>query len=144
MYQIYSNKKIYDTDDISGLHKVKKDFDIFIDLEALEFLEKNKGLLNLKRKRVLGRLLCFLIMKSPKKFTANELYKPIWCLNSLPLSQEVSVKTAISRLRSLIEASEELRYILKTEPNFLGRRGEYYFNNEVKYCLIRPIGLTLF
>lgn len=144
MYYVYDNKEVLHLDDVTQFRDSIDDYDLFIDLENMTFHECEKGEINLIRKRVLGKLLCFLIIKSSKRFTANELYSAVWSVKALPLSQEVSVKTAISRLRGLLEPVDGLKYILKTDPDFIGRRGAYYFNTGVKYCLIRPSCLSMF
>ncbi|MCO4782268.1 MAG: winged helix-turn-helix domain-containing protein [Candidatus Cloacimonetes bacterium] len=144
MYYVYKNNEVLQLDDVKEFRDKMSNYGLFIDLETMNFHEHQKGGLNLIRKRVLGKLLCYLIIKSPKKFTANELYSAVWGVSALPLSQEVSVKTAISRLRKIIEPVGTLTYILKTEPDFLGRRGAYYFNVNCNYCLIRPNTVSMF
>ena len=72
-----------------------------------------------------------------RRFTPEEVFVPVWAQEVRGLSERNSVRTGISRLRTLIEpAPPEWRYILKTEPTFFGGPGAYYFNPETKYCMI--------
>jgi hypothetical protein len=119
-------------------------FELYINLYNGVCYEKSKDAVKILSKRVLGKLLAFLIIKSPKRFNSWDLYQPVWCLRSDPLTADTTVKTSISRLRKLIEPDSECRYILKSEPTFWGERGQYYFNQEVDYCLIVPQSISLF
>lgn len=148
MYFIYRDGVIDQIDEasVTQLRESRDQFDLWIDLETREIFEAELGKISLFSKKVLGRLLCYLIINTNKKYTAEELFGPVWCLNVSDLSEERTVKTSISRLRKLIEPiSGNWKYICKTEPSFLiGRRGEYYFNKKASYCLVCPERFQLF
>lgn len=147
MYFVYRYEKInkLSLDEVLYLRTSKNKYDLWIDLEEKEVIEKSKGHINLFSKKILGRLLCFLIINSNRKFTAEELFPPVWCLNVSDMSEEQAVKTSISRLRNMLENDHyKWKYIKKTDPSFLGRRGEYYFNSKCNYCLIQPEKYQIF
>ncbi len=123
----------------------KKDFDLWCDVEKRQLILQDKITIDIFDKRILCRLLCYLVMNAGKCFTAEELYPPIWCLNVFDCSEECVVKTAISRLRSLLNDNhKDWKIIKKTKPSIFGRRGEYYFNANLNYCLFYPIEYQLF
>lgn len=147
MYYVHRNGSIDEVDEeqLDSIRSTKSQYDLWVDLGTREVHESQMGAIPLFTKKVLGRLLCFLIMRGGRKFTAEELFAPVWCLNVSDLSEEMTVKTSVSRLRKLIEPSApSWKYLRKTEPSFLGRRGEYYFNTESNYCLIQPKRFQLF
>lgn len=147
MFRVYGNGVSGLTlhDDVTRLRNDKARYDLWIDLDSREVIEKEIGKIDLFSKRILGRLLCFLIMNPGKRFAADELYFPVWRLSVNELSEETSVRTSISRLRQIIEPRPPMwKYILKTAPTFLGRRGEYYFDNTCSHCLICESSLQLF
>ncbi len=121
-----------------------RDFSLWLDLETRLVWEAELGEISLFRKRVLGKLLCFLITHAGRRYTAGELFEAVWLADYDTFIDFRTVKTNISRLRSLIEpAAPEWRYILKTDPTFLGRGGEYYFNSQCSYCLVQTKWLDL-
>jgi hypothetical protein len=147
-----SSLTVYTSEGKTSLTREKKKalvpdkFDLFVDLSDRICSERKKGKINLLSKRVLGKLLCFLIIRSPKKYSAPELYENIWGITDDCFTAETSVKTAISRLRKIIEPEQgNWKYICKTEPSFWdGKRGQYYFDRSSSFCLILPESLALF
>ncbi len=147
-YTVFSENKSYcvSENELLKLRNIRDRFDLWIDLDDRFAFEKTNGKIKIFRKKILGRLLCFLIMNIPRRYTAGELFETVWVADYDDIIDFRTVKTNISRLRSLLETSPPAwKYILKTEPTFLGRGGEYYFNNLSNYCLIFPLsGLQLF
>ncbi len=145
MYIVYENGSFAKCKDVARLRRKKLEYDFWLDLEQMEAAEKELGAIDLFAKRVLGRLLCFLVMNAGKTYTADELYPPVWCLGFSDLSGEVTVRASISRLRKLIEPHPPHWKYLKKEPStFLSPRGAYYFDPRSNYCLIRKADTQLF
>lgn len=114
-------------------------YGLWIDLEMRMAYELHVGELDIFRKRILGRLLCFLITNVPRRYTAVEIFESVWAADYDDIFDFRTVKTSISRLRAMLESnSPSWQYILKTDPSFLGRGGEYYFNPAASYCMICP------
>ena len=128
---------------VENIRKNKSRYALWIDLDKKVFHENRKGSIGLFSKRIIGRLLCFMVMNAGKEYNFEELYESVWCLQGNNITEEAVVKTNISRLRELIEPSHKWKYIMKTEP-FLGVRGKYYFNPDSNYCMIHPDSFQLF
>jgi hypothetical protein len=137
MYRVYKYNTCCVLDDVGKMRKNKEAYDLWIDVPLKEFREKEKGDIDLLQKRILGRLLLFLIINANKDYTPTELYRQVWCLKSNGLNEDISVRTNISRLRDLLEPDPpRWKYVQKTETSFLSGKGAYFFDGSSSYCLI--------
>jgi len=126
---------------ISGIEGVdtlrkKKDFEFFLDIPGKFAFEKDKGEINIFKKRILLSLLLFFIRNSDRRFSSEELYKEIWEWEYEEEARGTEVRKYISRLRNLIEPDKgSFKYILMREGQ-PGEKGKYYFNDRTNFCLI--------
>ena len=144
MYRIFKDGTFFDSIDINELRKDKKNYDLWLDVPLKEFKEDKNGYLGLFSKRILGRLLVFLIINANEAFTPIELFEHVWCLEPNGLTEDITIRTSISRLRNIIEPSPpHWQYIKKTETSFLSSKGAYYFDSGSNYCLIMKKEIVL-
>lgn len=137
MYRIFTNANSFDCANVDELRKTQEYYQLWLDIPLKKFKEIEKGEIDLLSKRILGRLLVFLIINANEDFTPIELYKQVWCLKPSGLNEESTIRTNISRLRNLVEpSSQHWKYIKKTETSFLSNKGAYFFDNSSNYCLI--------
>lgn len=145
MYRIFEKGKHFESEDLSRWRNNKDSYDLWIDLDERTAWEKEKGAVEIFSKRILGKMLVFLLVNAGKTYTPKELYELVWGLEALDVSEEISVRTGVSRLRSLIEpVPSEWKYIKKTDVDFLGFKGAYYFNPTANYCMIAKVELIMF
>ena len=139
MYRVYEGGTAREECDLTALRQSCHAYDLWIDLSSGAIQERTKGDVVLTKKRMLGRLLLFLMVNAGKPYPPDELFEAVWGREVLGLSEGIAVRTSISRLRSLIEpAPPAWRYIMKTETSFWSPVGSYYFESGSNYCLITP------
>jgi hypothetical protein len=80
MYRVYKYNTCCVLEGVDKIRKNKEAYDLWIDVPLKEFREKEKGDIDLLQKRILGRLLLFLIINASKDYTPTELYRQVWCL----------------------------------------------------------------
>ena len=140
MYLIFENYGTQNTCNVELKRNDIKNYELFIDLENSTFYEESLGFINLNRKKILGKILVFLVVNADKMYFPDEIYKAVWDRKVRGFSEAGCVRTSISRLRNIIEpCPSEWKYILKSETNFWNPTGAYYFNKKAKYCLIMPV-----
>jgi len=127
---------LYEVEELRGN---KENFELFIDIPGKFTFEKDRGEINIFKKKTLLSLLLFFVRNSGKNFVTEEIYKEIWGLGYKGDISDTEVRKIISRLRDLIEPSgETFKYILLREA-FLTEKGKYYFNDKVNFCFIDEI-----
>lgn len=125
--------------ELEELKEEKEKFDLFIDIPGKDILEKDRGKINIFKKKMVLSLLLFLVRNSGKNFSPEEIYKEIWGWDYKGDISDTEVRKIISRLRDLVEPCEKtFKYILLREA-FLAEKGKYYFNDKVNFCLIDEI-----
>jgi len=137
--------KTRDREIIAGLseaeearHK-KDDFEFWLDIPGKEAFVKEKGEIDVFKKRTVLSLLLLFLRNAGRGFSPEEIYKEIWGWEYDEAVSGTEIRKNISRLRKLIEPDRDnLKYILLKEA-FLGEKGKYYFNNEINFCLIDEI-----
>ena len=137
-FMIKTDKKefIASLHEVEELRKKKEEFELLIDIPGKFIFEKDRGEINIFKKRMLLSLLLFFVRNSGRNFFPEEIYREIWGWDYKGDINDTEVRKIISRLRDLIEPSREtFKYILLREA-FLTEKGKYYFNDKVNFCLI--------
>ena len=145
MYRVYRDGTIKQESSVDVIRQSRQRYDLWIDLDAGVFSERTKGAVDLRGKRILGRLLVFLIADAGKPFLPEEIFEPVWSRKVIGLSEQISVRSSISRLRDLIEPTPpRWKYIQKREPAFWECPGAYFFEPVSNYCMIVRQSFTMF
>lgn len=123
-------------DEIESLRKRKEDFDIFLDGINGTVREKNRGTIDIYRKRSLSDLLFFFARNSGKFFSPGELFPQVWKAKYVHMTDCPTVKMSVSRIRKLIEPHPEEPTYLKLSPVRYKEERKYYFDDWNNYCFI--------
>ena len=135
-YFVKINGKDYYTDisEVERIRNKKEIFDLFIDITDGVVWEKSKGPVDLTRKKNLSALLFHFVKNAGISFSIGDLYTSVWKGTFNKERDSITVRTSLSRLRKLLEPEEARYFKLRSIP--YQSEGEYYFSEDVKFCLI--------
>lgn len=137
-YIVKMKDRVYDAtlEEIEKLKKRQHEFDIFIDTLSGTVTEKDRGKINIFKKKTLAELLFFLVKNGGDFFSPCEIFSEIWKGRYVHDTDAPVVKMSISRLRNIIEPCPKDPKYLLLSPIRYKRERKYYFNDDTDFCYI--------
>lgn len=121
---------------LTNVYSRKGEYDLWINTVHGEYLEKEKGELNLGKKRVLLPLLIFFMKNAGRSLTADEIYSNVWGGKYSRRLNYSTLRSSIIRLRDIIDPDKEVYSYIETKRSWETSETRWTFDNNANFCLI--------
>jgi len=116
----------------------RRSYDFYFNYETGEIRERTQGLINISKRRILYKLLGYLMENAGIKLSLEKIYKNVWKDEFIPDISDKTVKVHISYLRRLIEPSPSSPKYIKTAL-LKEKKIAYYFEKAQNFCYIKRL-----
>ncbi|MEW6281581.1 MAG: AAA family ATPase [Candidatus Eremiobacterota bacterium] len=122
--------------EVEAIRANRDRFDLWIDLGAHVVVERTRGELPLLRRKVLTRLLLYLIRSYPTPRSQEEVFLEVWGPPYHHEESDAQVRKSVSALRDLLEVDRAHPRYIQVAEGVYGTRGGYLLGSEPTYCVI--------
>ena len=105
-------------------------YDMICNKNSSKFVEKRKGILNLKNQFILIDLLKMLLLNQGESYSKEKLVKELWGEQYCPESHDNKIYVTIKRLREVVEMDS-------TKPRYICRNSQGYYFSKVAKVLVK-------